>query len=221
MYKFLLSIIIVLAGSTVYATDFFHNNQVVREFVVEQKTIEVDPDFALGLQGSYDLKERLVQEAALRREERLRAELDAKDAKLDKLLDALIKYIDSKNNCPPDDKPTPTPTPDPKPEPEPDPTPDTPTSLETQVYNVFKNNKCFQCHNDKDAQGDVVLGGDGKLNLLSLPEREVVIAVTERVLDLSEHGLKAMPLGGNTVPTADVDVLKKWVLVKALEELKK
>lgn len=203
--KYLITILITLIATEVYATDrYFVQPQ--QNVVVRKKTVEFDADTFIGLQGYYSVVEKLKAEE--------KAQSVDKET-LDKLLELLKILLQKEANGGTAVPQTPiTPQEPPKPE--------TPT-LDKKVYEIFTRD-CKSCHSQEKASGGLVLvGKDNKgeyLNDLTLSQRLLVHDRTYGV-GLQERNLKRMPLQGKPLLDADVETLRLWALDKASKEVTK
>jgi cytochrome c5 len=183
-----IAVSILSTASYLYATDYFYGNQAI----VQQKVVQFDPNYFLGVQGYYTVGEQITKEKQ-----------DLNQDKIDKLIDLITKLIEAKAGTPA----TPAPTPEP-----PIPEPPKVDELQAKVNTLFKT-KCFSCHsNDKNGLDMFNDAGEVEVSLAD------AVSIHYRVEGIALDGNAMMPKGGKPLTNDEMTLVKKWLIKKAKGE---
>lgn len=201
------------------------------DVIVQQKVVEFDSDYFLGVNGYYDVVNQLQYEDQYQDQQLLQQ----KEAQIDRLIRLVEELVRDRQGSGPITQPEPQPVPQPQPQPEPQPWPEpapqpqpeptvpspaADTNLDKAVFEIFTAN-CRNCHGPDSAKAGLQLVGqdeDGTYWLNDLPLWDRV-DVHDRVngVNLRERGLKRMPIG-EILPDDEVEIIRLWVVQKAKEQ---
>lgn len=189
---------------------------VVEQVDILQKKVEFDSKYFLGLDGYYDVVNELQAREYVKDKDIILKQAEQLD-KLISLLEQALKQKKINNGNQPVTPANPDLSPSiPKPEKQPQDLSD----LNTKVFNIFSVS-CVSCHgNTSPKKGLQLVGTESNgtkwLNNLSLDKRVLVYDHTAGI-KLKERGKKLMPLGGEPLSDADVEILRLWMIAKAEE----
>lgn len=182
----------------------FSTNPYVEQVIVQQKVVQFNPDYYLGVQGYFAHGENLKQ----KNQANIAAENDALLAELqaqNKLLKDILAGLTGKKIETPATPPIPEPV-------------DTTPDADKKVLSIFSAN-CAKCHGDTKSDGGLTLVKGGKLVDVSLAQAVLVHHRTNAVsLDTDEA---AMPKGTPALSDDDVDTIRLWMVKKAKDSFKK
>lgn len=204
MIKKIIAILCVISfiGNITYAGCFKVNRS--RVLVVEQKRVEFDSRYFLGLDGYYSVGEELRLRKIQEDNVALRAQND--------LLINLIKNTRLNRNEDCDEPKEPVDPKDPV-EPKEPVDPIEPTDLDRQVFDIFVNS-CINCHSEKKQSAGLQLI-DSTKGQLGWHNLETRVEIFDRTLGINLHdrGKQIMPPNVNQkLSNKDVETIRLWMV---------
>lgn len=197
-YIFIAIILGLVGVSSLNATDT----------IIRQRVVQFDPNTFLGTNGYYAHGENLRAQRQTQDDATLEA-LKEQNKILRELVAAVLAGKGNAGNIDKIDKPE-------KPEKPVDPPvpPDNSTPIEKEVLKIFKDN-CVKCHGETKADGGLSLVKNDKL--VDIPLSKMIL-VHHRTNGVNLNGDAKMPKGNNGLSDEQVELLRMWLVEKALNQ---